>query len=456
MSQSPAVLSGALEHQRNSVPATCVIGLQWGDEAKGKLVDLLTGQHDIVVRYQGGSNAGHTVVVSGEKYKLSLIPSGILASSVQCVVTGGVVLNPKSILEEIDGLTSRGVKVGPNLMLSDRAHVIFPWHIAEDRLLDKSCSSGENIGTTMRGIGPCYSDKVRRSYAVRLGDLYRESFPQRIEHIVAAKNKELAAVSGEAGMGPFDAAAIVAEYNGFAQRLKPFVADTTAYLLEAVESGKRVLFEGAQGALLDIDHGTFPFVTSSNSSGVGVPSGSGVPGRWINKVIGVVKAYSTRVGGGPFPTEQNNEIGHHLRERGNEYGTVTRRPRRCGWFDAVAVRYTARLSGVDSVAVMLLDVLSKLPEIKICTAYEINGRRVSQFPSHVDDLRTAVPIYEAVPGWSEEITEARQMADLPENAKRYLKRLSELIGRPVELVSVGPDREQTIASGNSPAVAAAR
>jgi adenylosuccinate synthase len=283
-----------------------------------------------------------------------------------------------------------------------------------------------------------------------LGDLYRESFRQRIQHIVAAKNKELAVFTGDSEMGPFDAASIISEYNGFAQRLKPFVADTTAFLLEAVESGKRLLFEGAQGALLDIDHGTFPFVTSSNSSGVGVPSGSGVPGRWIDKVIGVVKAYSTRVGGGPFPTEQTNEIGHHLRERGNEYGTVTRRPRRCGWFDAVAVRYTARLSGVDSVAVMLLDVLSKLSEIKICTAYEINGRRVSQFPSHVDDLRVAVPVYETLPGWSEEITTARQLSDLPENAKRYVKRLSDLIGRPVELVSVGPDREQTIVTGNSP------
>ena len=438
------------------MPGTCVIGLQWGDEAKGKLVDLLTRQHDLVVRYQGGSNAGHTVVVSGEKYKLSLIPSGILASGVQCVVSGGVVLNPKSILEEIDGLVARGVKVGSNLMLSDRAHVIFPWHIAEDRLLDKSCSSGENIGTTMRGIGPCYSDKVRRSYAVRLGDLYRDSFRQRIEHIVEAKNKDLAGFAGESGMGPFDAAAIFAEYSGYAQRLKPHVADTTAFLLDAVENGKRILFEGAQGALLDIDHGTFPFVTSSNSSGVGVPSGSGVPGRWINKVLGVVKAYSTRVGGGPFPTEQNNEIGVHLRERGNEYGTVTRRPRRCGWFDAVAVRYTARLSGVDGLAVMLLDVLSKLPELKICTAYEINGKRVTQFPSHVDDLRTAQPVYETVPGWDEEITAVREMSDLPENARRYLKRLSEVIGRPVEVVSVGPDRDQTIFAGSNPALAAAK
>ena len=426
------------------MPATCVIGLQWGDEAKGKLVDILTRHHDIVVRYQGGSNAGHTVVVGGEKYKLSLIPSGILASGVQCVVTGGVVLNPKSILEEIDGLVSRGIAVGSNLMLSDRAHVIFPWHIAEDRVLDKSCSSGENIGTTMRGIGPCYSDKVRRSYAVRLGDFYRDSFRQRIDHIAAAKNKELAGFADETGMGPFDAAAIFTEYMAYAQRLKPFLADTTAFLLNAVESGKRVLFEGAQGALLDIDHGTFPFVTSSNSSGVGVSSGSGVPGRWINKLTGVVKAYSTRVGGGPFPTEQNNEIGNHLRERGNEYGTVPRRPRRCGWFDAVAVRYTALLSGVDVIAVMLLDVLSKLPELKICTAYDIDGRRVTQFPSHVDDLRKAVPVYETLPGWEEEITGVRQIDDLPENARRYLDRLSELVGRPVEVVSVGPDREQTI------------
>jgi adenylosuccinate synthase len=426
------------------VPATCVIGLQWGDEAKGKLVDLLTRQHDIVVRYQGGSNAGHTVVVAGEKYKLSLIPSGILAPGVQCVVTGGVVLNPKSILEEIDGLVSRQIQVGANLMLSDRAHVIFPWHIAEDRVLDKSCSSGENIGTTMRGIGPCYSDKVRRSYAVRLGDLYRDSFKRRLEHIAAAKNKELAGFAGETGMGPFDPAAIFAEYSEYAKRLKPFIADTTAYLLSAAESGKRILFEGAQGALLDIDHGTFPFVTSSNSSGVGVPTGSGVPARWITRSLGVVKAYSTRVGGGPFPTEQNNEIGQQLRERGNEYGTVTRRPRRCGWFDAVAVKYTARLSGVDGIAVMLLDVLSKLPEIKICTAYEVDGQRVTQFPSHVDDLRSAKPVYETLPGWEDEITAVREMADLPENARRYLKRLSELVGQPIDVVSVGPDREQTI------------
>ncbi len=420
---------------------SCVIGLQWGDEAKGKLVDLLTDSHDIVVRYQGGSNAGHTVVTGGQTYKLSLIPSGILSPQVQCVVTGGVVLNPASILQEIDGLKARGIKVGSNLMLSDRAHVIFPWHIAEDAILDKSCSSGENIGTTMRGIGPCYRDKVARSFAVRLGDLYRDSFAGQLAHIAEAKN---ATVGVLADGKSFDPVEITREYRAYAERLRPFVGDTTAYLLDAVEAKKRILLEGAQGALLDVDHGTFPFVTSSNSSGVGVSSGSGLPGRWITKVTGVVKAYSTRVGGGPFPTEQDNEVGQHIRDRGNEYGTVTRRPRRCGWFDAVAVRYTARLSGVDSLAVMLLDVLDEMPELKICTAYEIDGKRVTNFPSHVDDLRRAVPVYETVPGWRKDTTKVRSMADLPKPALDYLARLSELIGQPVDVVSVGPDREQTI------------
>ncbi len=426
------------------MPGTCVIGLQWGDEAKGKLVDLLTEQHDLVVRYQGGANAGHTVVAGGQTYKLSLIPSGILTSSVLCVVTGGVVIHPPSLLAEIDGLVARGVAVGRNLVISDRAHVIFPWHIAEDRALDAGLTGGEAIGTTQRGIGPCYQDKVGRAHAIRLGDMYREDFPQRVNRTVESKNRSLAGLNGRADLPPLDAATIVEEYQAYAERLKPYVADTTALLLDAVESGKRLLFEGAQGALLDIDHGTFPFVTSSNSSGVGVSNGSGVPGRWITKVIGVLKAYSTRVGGGPFPTEQDNATGQHIRDRGNEYGTVTRRPRRCGWFDVVAARYTARLSGVDSLAIMLLDVLSVLPEIKICTAYEIDGRHVTQFPSHVDDLRKAKPIYETVPGWQKEITGVREMDELPRGALDYLDRLSQLVGRPVEVVSVGPDREQTI------------
>jgi adenylosuccinate synthase len=430
------------------VPGTCVIGLQWGDEAKGKLVDILTEQNEIVVRYAGGANAGHTVVSGGETWKLSLIPSGILRDGVTCVVTGGVVLDPASVIKEIDGLESRGVTVAGKLMLSDRAHVVFPWHIAEDKLLDGSVSGGEAIGTTGRGIGPCYRDKVGRSLAIRLGDLYRADFREKLAHVVEHKKRLFAgwqqAAGGADAGADLDAAAIYDQYMQYAKRLEPFVADTNAYLLDAIEAGKKLLFEGAQGALLDIDHGTFPYVTSSNSSGLGVASGSGVPGRWVERVIGVVKAYSTRVGGGPMPTEQDNVTGQRLRDRGNEYGTVTRRPRRCGWFDAVAARYTARLSGVDELAVMLLDVLSGFDEIRICSAYTIDGKRVEHFPSHVDDLKKAVPVYETVPGWQEELSAVRRYDDLPEGARRYIAKIGGLLGRPVSIVSVGPDRSQTI------------
>jgi adenylosuccinate synthase len=423
-----------------AVPVTCVIGLQWGDEAKGKIVDLLSERHDVVVRYQGGSNAGHTVVRQGQTFKLSLVPSGIFRPEVQCVIATGVVLNPASLLAEIDTLAGRGVAVGRNLMISNRAHVIFPWHIEEDRIFDQQCGV-EAIGTTMRGIGPCYRDKVGRGLAVRLGDLYRPDFGEQIERIARAKNDVLAALGSDTRL---DTQAILDEYRGYAERMAPHVADTTAYLLDAVEAGKRMLFEGAQGALLDVDHGTFPFVTSSNSSGAGVSAGSGVPGRYITKVLGVVKAYATRVGGGPFPTEQDNATGEHIRRRGNEYGTVTRRPRRCGWFDAVAARYTARLSGVDSLAVMLLDVLDELPEVKICTAYDLDGRRTTDFPAHADDLRRVVPVYETWPGWQQDLTGTARLGDLPTAARKYLDRIGELLGRPVEVVSVGPDRQQTI------------
>ena len=434
------------------MPGTCVIGLQWGDEAKGKLVDILTEEHDLVVRYQGGANAGHTVVSGGQTWKLSLIPSGILRDGVTCVVTGGVVLDPASVIKEMDGLESRGVRIGKKLLLSDRAHVVFPWHVTEDRLLDGIVSGGEAIGTTGRGIGPCYRDKVGRSLAIRLGDLFRPDFRDRVAHVVGVKNKLFAGWG--AAIPPLDAAAIHAEYAAHAERLRPHVGDTTALLLDSVEAGKRLLFEGAQGSLLDIDHGTFPYVTSSNSSGVGVASGSGVPGRWVERVIGVVKAYSTRVGGGPLPTEQVNAIGEHLRERGREYGTVTMRPRRCGWFDAVAARYTARLSGVDELSVMLLDVLSGLDEVRICSAYEIDGARVTHFPSHIDDLKRAVPVYETLPGWSEDLSGVRGYDDLPARARAYLDRIGQLLGRPVSIVSVGPDRAQTIIRQNIPGTAA--
>ncbi|MBR2006251.1 MAG: adenylosuccinate synthase, partial [Thermoguttaceae bacterium] len=328
--------------------ATCVIGLQWGDEAKGKIVDLLTAQNEIVVRYQGGANAGHTVVFDGKKYKLSLIPSGIFRPEVQSVIANGVVVDPESILGEIDRLREAGVEIEKNLMLSSRAHVIFPWHKEEDRLMNDAGVRSEAIGTTMRGIGPCYRDKVGRSTAVRVGDMYRADFPEKIRKIVELKNRALPGMARDdevkATVKKFDAEEIIAQYTDFAARLKPFVADVVDYLLDAVDADKKILLEGAQGALLDVDYGTFPYVTSSNSSGVGVTAGSGLPATFIKRVVGIIKAYSTRVGGGPFPTELDDEIGQRIRDRGNEYGTVTKRPRRCGWFDAVAVRYTSRLS----------------------------------------------------------------------------------------------------------------
>ncbi|MCA9198162.1 MAG: adenylosuccinate synthase [Planctomycetales bacterium] len=424
------------------MPGTCVVGLQWGDEAKGKLVDLLTANFDTVVRYQGGANAGHTVVVGDNTYKLHHIPSGILNPNVLNVITPGVVLNPPTILKEIDSLAQQGIEV-KNFKISDRAHVVMPWHIEEDRILNQAFVSGsENIGTTLRGIGPCYRDKVGRTMALRFGDLFRPDFKDKIQRIATAKEQILSSLNGQ----PFSLSVdeIYSEFAGYANRLKPFVDDTTAILLNQVDQDKRILFEGAQGALLDIDHGTFPFVTSSNSSGVGVSAGSGVPARFINRIIGVIKAYATRVGGGPFPTEQENEIGQHIRDLGNEYGTTTGRPRRCGWFDAVAARYTARLSGVDMLSLMMLDVLSELPAIQVCVAYEIDGKRVTDFPSHVDDLRNAKPIYEELPGWQQDVTQVDRYEDLPENAQKYVQRIGQIVGRPVGIVSVGPDRKQTM------------
>jgi adenylosuccinate synthase len=424
------------------VSATAVIGLQWGDEAKGKIVDLLTDQHDVVVRYQGGNNAGHTVVCNGETYKLSLLPVGCLRPHVVSVIAPGVVLNPQSLLGEIDQLRSRNVPVGENLLISDRAHVIFPYHIAEETVLEES--QGINaIGTTRRGIGTCYRDKAGRTHAIRVGDLYRNgAFRSRLADIVSQKNTILRALSP--AFQPLDAAQIADEYLGYAARLEPHVADTTAILHRAIAAGKRLLFEGAQGSLLDLDHGTFPFVTSSSSSGCGIHSGSGVPERYITRMIGVVKAYTTRVGGGPFPTELDNEIGQHIRDVGREYGTVTGRPRRCGWFDAVAAGYGARISGVDCIAVMLLDVLAQLEEINVCTAYEIDGEQTTDFPSHVEVLARAKPVYRTLPGWKRDISGVRKLADFPKEARAYLDTLGELLGKPVEIVSVGPDREQTI------------
>ncbi len=430
---------------------TCIIGLQWGDEAKGKMVDLLSQNHDLVVRYQGGANAGHTVVVGDDVYKLHLIPSGIIHPTVLNVIAPGVVINPATILAEIQSLIERGMNLEGRLVMSQRAHVVCPWHVEEDKLDESLQDDQENIGTTLRGIGPCYRDKVGRKYALRLIDLIQDGLADKVERIVAYKQKILNALSPSPPA--LDSQAITAELVEQGQQLKPLIADTNHLVLDAVAQGKSILFEGAQGALLDIDHGTFPYVTSSNSSGVGVCAGSGVPPRWINKVIGIAKAYSTRVGGGPFPTELHCETGQVIRDIGKEYGTTTGRPRRCGWFDAVAVRYTSRLSGVNSVSLMMLDVLSELDEIKICTAYKIDGEITENMPADTETLRRAEPVYQTLPGWKVDVSQMEHFDELPENAVNYINTISELLKTPIEFVSVGPDRQQTIKCKNAPVVA---
>ena len=438
------------------MPGTCVIGLQWGDEAKGKLVDLLASRFELVVRYQGGANAGHTVVAGDQVYKLHHIPSGILHPQVQNLITPGVVINPATLLDEVDGLRGRGVHVGQNLRISERAHLVMPWHMAEDRLLNQQRVSNESIGTTNRGIGPCYRDKVGRTHAIRAADLVHAGCEQRIRDVAEQK------VAILRGLGASDdelqqiAPQRVAELAaGWAQRLRPVIGDTTYQLLDAAEQDRRILFEGAQGALLDIDHGTYPFVTSSNSSGLGVSAGAGVPGRWIGDVIGVCKAYSTRVGGGPFPTELDDATGERIRQLGNEFGTTTGRPRRCGWFDAVAVRYTARLSGASHLALMMMDVLSHLDEVRVCVAYELEGQRIDQLPCHAETLRRCKPIYETIAGWKQPVDEARSVDDFPAGAMAYVRRIEALVGVPVGILSVGPDRAQTIFTDQAPRTVAA-
>jgi adenylosuccinate synthase len=429
------------------VASTCVVGLQWGDEAKGKIVDLLCDQHDAVVRYQGGANAGHTVVADGVTYKLSLIPTGILRPGIDGVIGNGVVIHPPALLKEIETLAGQGVEMGHRLHVSDRAHVILPYHMAEERLTEESASAEEHLGTTRRGIGPCYRDKVGRAHGVRVGDLYHpERFREHIRRIVAFKNRLLTAMLPD--YEPLEADAVSAEYLGYAERLRPYVRDTTTWLHEAIARGKRLLFEGAQGSLLDVDHGSYPYVTSSNSSAAGIAAGSGMPTRHIDRWIGVVKAYTTRVGGGPFPTEQDNEVGERIRRVGREYGTVTGRPRRCGWFDAVAARYSARVSGSTEISLMLLDVLSGIPEIQVAVAYEDEtGRKVAEMPGHLSDLERCRPVYETLPGWSDDLTGVRSWSDLPVEARDYVGYLSKQIGVPVSIVSVGPERKQTIILG---------
>ncbi|MEO9590206.1 adenylosuccinate synthase [Rhodopirellula bahusiensis] len=432
---------------------TCVIGLQWGDEAKGKLVDLLAPRFDWVVRYQGGANAGHTVVAGDETYKLHHIPSGILHSDVQNVITPGVVINPTTMLQEIDDLQARGIDVFENLKVSERAHLVMPWHMIEDATIKATAVRGESIGTTNRGIGPCYRDKVGRTHAIRMIDLIEGSRDERISTVATQKQallKNLGASQEELdSIAPEKMVALAASW---AERLAPMIADTTDMVLDAAEANQKMLFEGAQGALLDIDHGTYPFVTSSNSSGVGVCAGAGVPPKWIDQVLGVCKAYSTRVGGGPFPSELEDETGEKIRKLGNEFGTTTGRPRRCGWFDAVAVRYTARLSGVTRLALMMMDVLAHFDELKVCVAYELDGKEIHRVPAHAEQLRRCKPIYETIQGWNTPVDDARSVDDFPPLALAYVKRIEELVGIPVGVLSVGPDRAQTIFTEESKAM----
>jgi len=419
----------------------CVVGLQWGDEGKGKLVDILAARSDIVVRYGGGANAGHTVVIEDEKFALHLLPSGAVRRGVICVIANGVVVDPAVLSEEIDNLASRGISLEGRLLISEAAHVVLDYHKAEDKLREQALGK-DKIGTTARGIGPCYADKVGRSYAVRMVDLQDlNSLEAKIKRIVQYKNKIFAALYGAE---PMDAGEIFAKCRLYGDKLSGFVTDTTEYLHESIEADKNILFEGAQGALLDLDHGTFPFVTSSNSCALGMGIGCGVTQNKIDRLIGVVKAYSTRVGSGPFPTEQDNEIGQRIRDRGHEYGTTTGRPRRCGWFDAVAVGYSARLGGVDEIAMMHLDTLAGFKQLKVCRAYKLDGKERTFFTPELGKLSRVDCVYESFDGWTEEIRQIKAFGDLPRTAQNYVAAVEELVGIKVSIVGVGPKRSQAL------------
>ena len=420
--------------------STVVIsGAQWGDEGKGKIVDYLAQQADTVVRFQGGSNAGHTVTVGGEEYKLRLLPSGILYKGTTCVIGNGVVVDPQCLLEEIDSMNSRGIDTS-GIRISNRAHVVMPWHKLFDELGEELRGSSK-IGTTKRGIGPCYMDKADR-IGIRVCDLIdREEFAAKVKNILRVKNLTLQKVYNHA---PLDADEIISEYESYAEKLRPFVCDTITLLNAQIDAGKKILFEGAQATMLDIDYGTYPYVTSSHPISGGVGIGAGVAPKKIDTVVGVVKAYCTRVGEGPFPTEQLNDIGEKLRTAGHEFGTVTGRPRRTGWLDACVVKYAGQLSGTDYMAVTRLDILDSFDEIKMCTAYRVNGKIIDEIPASLKILAQVEPVYETFDGWKTDISKIRRYEDLPANARRYLERMAEVTGIALGIVSVGPNRDQTI------------
>ena len=417
-----------------------VVGTQWGDEGKGKIIDLLAEFADVIVRFQGGSNAGHTLVVEGEKFVFHLIPSGILHKGKRCIIGSGVVVDPQVLIEEIDQLKEKGyLQDDSQFLLSEEAHLIFPYHKQIDKGRER-IRSGE-IGTTGRGIGPAYEDKASRD-GIRVIDLAEEEiFRRKLEETLAQKNYYLTHILQEAGL---ELEPLYQEYMRYGERLRKYVANTSFFLAQQIKEGKKILFEGAQGSLLDVDHGTYPYVTSSSTVAGNACSGSGIGPAQIDLVLGITKAYTTRVGGGPFPTELIDAIGEMLREKGGEYGATTGRPRRCGWFDAVVVRHSVRVNGLGGLAITKLDTLTGLKTIKVCTAYRVGDDVITEFPAGSERVARCQPIYEELEGWAEEISGVKEISQLPQNAQRYLERIEQLTQTPIHIVSVGAQRDQTI------------
>ena len=421
------------------MPSVVVVGTQWGDEGKGKIVDYLASQADVVARYQGGSNAGHTVVANGHEFKLHLLPSGILYPGCTCIIGNDVVVDPKELLDELDDMASKNQKVS-TLWISNRAHVVMPYHKRFDALEEKF-KGNTKVGTTGRGIGPCYADAADRIGIRVVSWMDKEAFAAELKSVLEYKNCIMTKVFGEE---PFDFQAIYDEYCGYADRLRPYVCDTCALMHELLEQDKKILFEGAQAAMLDLSHGTYPFVTSSHPTAGAVCVGLGIGPKHINKIVGVVKAYATRVGEGPFPTEQLNENGVKLREIAHEYGATTGRPRRTGWLDMCVVKYAAQINGLDCIALTRLDILDTFSEIKICTGYRHNGKLLNEFPASLKVLGEVEPVYETLPGWNTDTSGIREYDKLPPNCRRYVERIGELAKTRIGIVSVGPNRDQTI------------
>jgi len=417
-----------------------LVGAQWGDEGKGKIIDILSKDADFIVRFQGGNNAGHTVVIGHKQYIFHLLPSGILRKGKKCVIGNGVVVDPRALLDEIDMIKAKGIDIGKRFFVSDEAHVIFPYHRAIDSLRELATGKGK-IGTTKRGIGPCYADKVSRR-GIRIQELFDEKlFKERLRLNIEEKNKICRALYEFKG---FSLNKIYNEYIGYGRRIRKYAANTSLILNKAISQNKRILFEGAQGALLDIDHGTYPYVTSSNATAGGASTGTGVGPNKIDKVLGVVKAYTTRVGEGPFPTEFTPTLMKEIRKKGKEYGATTGRPRRCGWFDAIIGRYSVLINGIDELVVTKLDVLDDLAKIKICVDYIYKGKLYKEYPTNMNIVQRCEPVYEVHDGWSEDTSTIKQFAKLPVNAKKYIKRVQELLGAKVSMVSTGSKRKQLI------------